>query len=67
MACKTTPPHLGVCCNAGLSQPQPEPGVCVVDLHHLEEGIEGWEGLPPAELLETQVVEQHVAAVHPQY
>ena len=38
----------------------------MVDLYHLHEGVEGGQRLARIELLEPQVVEEDVPAVHPQ-
>lgn len=52
--------------DASLCQPQPDPGVGVEDLDHLQERVEGGHGVAGVELLETEVVEEDVAGVHAQ-
>ena len=59
--------HHAVGCDAGLSQPQPQPWVGVVDLDCLQKRLESQRRLAKEQLLQPDVVEESVAAVHSQH
>ena len=63
----TSCPHLAVGGNTSLCKPQPQAWVGVVHLDHFKKGVKGCIRVAGIQLLQTKVIEEHVATVHAQH
>ena len=56
--------YISVSSDAGLSQPEPEAGIGVVDLNNLQERVKRSERMATIQLEKTKVIEKNVTTVH---